>query len=342
MTARTRRIPRLSGDAVAECLYAAMAAPSIHNTQPWFFRVRGREVEVWTDPERQLALLDPTGRQMFLSVGAAVFNLRLALLAHGRIPVLRLLPEPGRRDLAARIQAGPTTAPSPTAAALAAAITRRHTNRHPFRPTAVPWPVLDELVGAAAAEGARLTVADPIVRDAILSLTRTADGVFGQSDAYRFELAAWTGGRPGRRDGVPAYAYPPRDPSGRLPLRHFGPSTESATFERRPTLVRLTTRGDTPYDWMRAGQALQRVLLTATARHLAASPVNQALEVASLRRLVSSQGYARWCSGSGTAPRPAPRRAAPFSTFSTAARTELRAAEHASQEGGSALGRRCQ
>lgn len=311
MAARTRRIPRLPVDTVAECLHAAAAAPSIHNTQPWLFRVRGREIEVWADRDRQLSILDPVGRQMFISVGAAIFNLRLALLARGRIPVLRLLPEPGHHELAARIQAGPTTAPSPTAAVLAAAITRRHTNRRPFRSTAVPWPVLDDLVGAAAAEGARLTVADPIVRDAILSLTWTADEIFGRSESYHAELDAWTGGGPERRDGIPAYAYPPRDTRGRLPLRHFGPSPEAVAFERRPTLVRLTTHDDTPYDWIRAGQALQRVLLTATTRRLVASPVNQALEVAELRRLVSGHGFAQMVLriGYGDPSRATPRRA---------------------------------
>lgn len=293
MTARARHIPRLSVDTVDECLHAAVAAPSIHNTQPWFFRVRGREIEVWADRDRQLSILDAAGRQMFISVGAAIFNIRLAMLAHGRIPVLRLLPEPGRHELAAQIQAGPTTAPSPTATVLAAAIPRRHTNRHPFRPAAVPWPVLDDLIGAAAVEGARLTVADPIVRDAILSLTWTADEVLGRNAAYRAELAAWAGGGPERRDGIPAYAYPPRDTTGRLPLRDFGPSPEAGAFERRPKIVRLTTHDDMPYDWLRARQALQRVLLTATTRRLAASPVNQALEVAELRRLVSGQGYAQ-------------------------------------------------
>ena len=311
MTARARRIPRLSAETLDVCLHAAVAAPSIHNTQPWFFRVRGREIEVWADRNRQLSILDATGRQMFISVGAAIFNLRLAMLAHGRIPVLRLLPEPGRHELAARIQAGPTTAASPTAAVLAAAISQRHTNRHPFHPAAIPSPVLDDLIGAAAVEGARLTVADPIIRDAILSLTWTADEVLGRNAAYGAELDRWAGGGPDRRDGIPAYAYAPRDTTGRLPLRHFGSSPEAGAFERRPTIVRLTTHDDTPYDWIRAGQALQRVLLTATTRRLAASPVNQALEVAQLRRLVSGQGYAQMVLriGYGDPSRGIPRRA---------------------------------
>lgn len=308
---RTRGIPRLSVDTVDECLRVATAAPSIHNTQPWLFRVRGRDIEVWADRSRRLSIVDPVGRQLYISVGAAIFNLRLALLAHGRIPVLRLLPDPDRPELAALVQAGPTTAPSPTAATLAAAITRRHTNRRPFHPAAVPWPVLDHLVAAAAVEGARLTVAEPIVRDAILSLTWTAEEILRRSEPYRAELAAWTGGGLERRDGVPAYAWAPRDTTGRLPLRHFGPPAETAVFERRPTLIRLTTRGDTPYDWIRAGQALQRVLLTATTRRLVASPLNQALEIAELRRLVSGHGFAQMVLriGYGEPSRGTPRRA---------------------------------
>ncbi|MFY1671536.1 Acg family FMN-binding oxidoreductase [Plantactinospora sp. WMMB334] len=292
MAGGVRRIPRLSAEVVAECLRTATAAPSIHNTQPWLFRVRGREIEVWADRRRQLSVLDPDGRQMFISLGAAIFNLRVAMLTHGRIPVLHLLPEPGSPELAARIQAGPTTAPSATAAVLAAAIPRRHTNRRPFQAAAVPWPVLDDLISAAAAEGSRLTVADPIVRDAILSLTSVGDELLNRSPAYHAELAAWAGGGP-RRDGIPAYAFPPQDTTGRLPLRRFGPSSGSDAFERPPTLVRLTTSGDMPYDWIRAGQAIQRVLLTATARRLDASPINQALEVAELRRLVGGQGHAQ-------------------------------------------------
>ncbi|MEQ4306322.1 nitroreductase, partial [Plantactinospora sp. B6F1] len=286
MAASARPIPRLSPHTVANCLRAAVAAPSVHNTQPWLFRVRGRQVEVWVDRDRQLGTVDPSGRQMFISVGAAILNLRIAMCVNGRMPVLRLLPDATRPELAAVVQAGPVTAPGPVATVLAAAIARRHTNRRPYRAEAVPWPVLDALSGAAAAEGARLTVAEPIPRDAILALTRNADEILRRNAGYLAELAAWTGGGPGRQDGIPAYAYPPDDAAGRLPLRCFGPAREAATFERRPTIIRLTTRGDAPYDWLRAGQALQRVLLTATVRRLAASPVNQALEVPELRALV--------------------------------------------------------
>jgi hypothetical protein len=51
-----------------------------------------------------------------------------------------------------------------------------------------------------------------------------------------------------------------------------------AWFEEFPQLAVLSTARNTPVDWLRAGQALQRVLLTATSRGIASSPLTQPLE----------------------------------------------------------------
>jgi nitroreductase len=58
-------------------------------------------------------------------------------------------------------------------------------------------------------------------------------------------------------------------------------------FEPEPTLILLYTSGDTPTDWLRAGAAMQRVLLTATQHGLAATPLSQLLEVPKLRMLLA-------------------------------------------------------
>jgi hypothetical protein len=289
----------LSKDAVAECLASAVAAPSIHNSQPWRFEVRGSAINVLADAERRLDVLDPSGRQLLMSVGAAVLNLRVAMLAHGRLPVLRLFPYAGRPTVIARVTSGPAAIPDRTATTLAAAINRRHTNRLPFKSMAIPDQVIDDLIGAAAGEGARLAFAPPVVRDAIFGLTQEADERFRGQASYLAELGAWIGGPPDRRDGVPPSACGPRDRRQRLPLRDFGLANPyldpgTAEFEQHPVIVVLTTPGDSRYHWARAGQALQRVLLTATARDLAATLMNQSLEIPELRRLLTDQRAARY------------------------------------------------
>jgi hypothetical protein len=137
-----------------------------------------------------------------------------------------------------------------------------------------------------------LLVVDPPLRDGVLSLTRTGENRMRTDPRYRAELAAWTTpGGVGRRDGVPRQAFGPRDQLGAVPLRDFalghGAPTATVAFEPEPTLILLFTTGDTPADWLRAGAALQRVLLTATLRGLAATPLSQLVEVPKLRALLA-------------------------------------------------------
>jgi nitroreductase len=276
--------------ALLDCLRAAVAAPSIHNTQPWLFRLRSDAIDVLVDRRRQLTTLDPDGREMLVSVGAAVFNLRVALRAHASGSRVRLLPDPAEPDLAATVDID-RAAETAVARAFAAAIPRRHTNRRPFADRPVPYGTLEELAGAATAEGATLLAVDPALRSGILSLTRTAENRMLSNKRYRAELAAWTtSGGVGRQDGVPREAFGPRDPQEAIPLRDFavghGFPTATVAFEPEPTLILLFTSGDTQADWLRAGAALQRVLLTATLRGLAATPLSQLLEVPRLRALL--------------------------------------------------------
>ena len=173
----------------------------------------------------------PTGREMFVSVGAAVFNLRVAVRAFGRENRVSFMPDPGEADLAARVTLERAVAPPAGATALAGAIPRRHTNRRPFADRPVPYGTMEELAAAAELENAVLMPVDPALRDGVLSLTRTAENRMHSDPRYRTELGAWTTpGGVGRRDGVPRSAFAPRDTDGALPLRDL----PSDTAPQRP------------------------------------------------------------------------------------------------------------
>jgi nitroreductase len=296
--------PNEFGAVLRECLIAAIAAPSVHNSQPWLFRVWPSGVDVYADRRRTLPVIDPRGRELLISVGAATFNLRVAILARGRIPVQQLWPDPRRSDLVARVTIGPHTTVPETARRLAQAIPRRRTNRRPFSGVPVPGDVLAELVDAAAVEGGTLMATDPEVRQAVLGLVRTAENRWRNDPAYWNELATWTADQPDRRDGVPPAAFGPWSAMEAVPLRDFGliqPArgwrrgpgrrrpfgAHAADFEQSPTIAVLYTAGDSPEQWVRAGQALERVLLTAAVRGLAATPMTQPLEIPDLRDLLT-------------------------------------------------------
>ena len=279
----------LSTTAVRKWIQAAVAAPSVYNTQPWQFHVHRDRIDVFADRSRRLDFIDPRGRELMLSVGAAILNLRVAILASGRMALTTLL-DGGLPDLAGRITLGPPTMPSHTVRALAEAVSKRQTNRAPYARTIIPVDVLEQLRAAAAAEGADLSMLDPVRRNAVLALA--SDALRLEEDPrYLDELAAWTATSADRRDGVSPATAAFRDASGRMPLRDFGAAfpperIRPMPFEPHPQLAILTTRGDGPRQWLRAGQALQRVLLTATVHSLSAQPLTQPLEVSTLRQAI--------------------------------------------------------
>jgi hypothetical protein len=204
----------------------------------------------------------------------------------------------------------------PAVRALAKAIPRRHTSRRAFWVAPVPADVRDELVAAARTEGAHLLLAHPVVRRAVLSVVRTADVRWRNDPAYRSELADWTD-RPGG-DGIPLDAFGSWDALEIVPIRDFGllsPVDDrwAEPFEDQPMIAVLYTVGDTPHDWLRAGQALERALLAATVHDLSATLMTQPLEVPELRALLADEAGGRVAQaivrfGYGPPPVPSPRR----------------------------------
>ena len=68
-----------SQEVLTDCVRLATLAPSLHNSQPWLFRIGPSGIELYADRNRRLPVLDPSGREQLISVGAALFTLRLAI-----------------------------------------------------------------------------------------------------------------------------------------------------------------------------------------------------------------------------------------------------------------------
>lgn len=293
----------LSDLALEECVRAAIAAPSIHNSQPWRFRIRAGGIDVIADWERRLEIIDPSGRELLISIGAAVFNLRVAMCGLMREPRVELFPDAEQPDLIAHVQPAEATPESASLGALADAIHQRHTNRRPFTTAVVPAAILAELTAAVRREGASLHVADLVGRTAILGLLRAAEQRLRSQGVYRAEVTGLPRPVQGRHEspvlswheGPVVPAHGPWGAVETMPLRDFGLTEPQLRrpidpYEGFPTIVVLSTEGDDSEQWIMAGQALQRMLLLATQRGLAATPMSQPLEIPDLRKLVAAGG----------------------------------------------------
>ncbi|WP_431927440.1 nitroreductase [Amycolatopsis tucumanensis] len=267
-------------DPVRVALDAAVRAPSPHNSQPWRFEVDGDRIGVFLDPDRILKVADPDGREARLACGAAVLNVRLALRAAGRTPVVHLLPRRDVPEHLATVWARGRVTPTPDDVALARAIAYRRSNRRAFTAREVPVWVRQALVRAASEEGAHLAVVGRAGQlDELGVLLREAERLQREDLAFQDELRQWTASDGARDDGVPASAA------------GAGPEWP---FDRKPLVAVLSSYTDTRLAQLRAGQALQRVLLRATTAGVSVSFLSQPVEIPVLRaavaRLVSAPG----------------------------------------------------
>jgi hypothetical protein len=290
MTAHQTSRARALHDAIGR----ALLAPSVHNTQPWRFVLYPDRMEILADRSRQLAVLDPTGRQLHLSVGCALLNARVSLAAQGRTVNVRRLPDGDRPDLVARIELDGEGHGDPVDSALAAldpVVGLRQTNRRRFADDRVPDDLVAILVSVAKAEGAQLLpVVSPDDRRALARLSQKADAEQITNPAYRAEIRAWTTDDPARRDGVRAAVVPHVDGTAgdEVPIRDF--DTQGSGWlpaETRSSasqcLLLLGTYSDNPEAWIRAGEALERVWLEITRAGYVASLFTQVIEVGALR-----------------------------------------------------------
>jgi nitroreductase len=293
----------------AHALVAAAAmAPSILNTQPWSFDIRGRTIDLYVDADRAvLQRMDPIGRQLTISCGAALLNMRVTAAHLGRKLDVALLPDATEPRLLATVNLGPRIPVGGPDASLQPAIRRRHTHRRAFTRRPVPGAIVRELAEAARLEQAALFVMSPSERAWLLDLVALSEAALVDDPDYDRDLAPWTDGNPRRHDGIPPSSFGTMSVTGSPPMRDFAHADPRILVPRQrypadPCVAILSTPHDTQMAWLNVGQALQRVLLLATLRGLSASFLNQPLETAEIRRELFAFGHPQMILRLGYAP----------------------------------------
>ncbi|WP_423383251.1 Acg family FMN-binding oxidoreductase [Burkholderia sp. LMG 32019] len=292
-------VPPLAASADPEAhlrslLAYAVLAPSSHNSQPWRFIVDGPTIAVCADRVRALPVVDPFDRELVISCGAALLNLRVALDHAGLAHTIGTFPSEVDPDLLAMVRVCDDGYSDASLGALFDAIPERVTTRAPFESTAVPDALQRELIAAGVAEGAEVACVDSIAHRArVAELVADADQQQFADPRFRRELASWIDPRR-HVDGMPAFAAGVPTlldfaaPVVTMAVRTFDLGNGLAALHHQlvgasPLIVCLSTARDDREAWLAAGQALERVLLVATRAGYTASYLNQPIETAGLR-----------------------------------------------------------
>lgn len=280
----------------ADIVGTARWAPSLHNAQPWAFRVGPDAVDVLLDGSRHLPVADPRGRQAIIGVGAAVRLVELTLSTMDNEVRLERWPLRTEPALVARVRVMARRAAPEVDRHLLAAVSSRRTVRTPFGPEDVPVPLRVAWREAVESSGAGLRwVEGPGERLGVAGLVAAAERLQQRDPAFLAELDRWTSPEAtGEGAGVPPGAFGVTAAAGHsaeFAMRDFAGSYDDDSSPRRvgpvephPVIAVLHTTGDRPEDWLDAGRALMRLLLAAAADGYAASYLNQPLELPGLRQ----------------------------------------------------------
>jgi nitroreductase len=282
-----------SSDIARALIGAAVLAPSHWNTQPWRFESEQNAIRVVSDFQRWMPVADPEQRNLYLSLGAALENLLIAARAYGLRPGATYLPHDGAGGVAAQVTWTPGDRPRDRT--LFEAIPARRTNRHDYDGRGIYLQNRAQLTAQMADDSQlhwiddrdRIHAIADLVHDTVRDRIRDARA---QAERYRWMRFEDADARE-RGDGITLEALDMGGVSRLLAGRYFKPGSwllrfgaESAAKQARSqvrsagALALLTVPRGGRAQWLAAGQAYERLSLTATALGIAQQPISEPLE----------------------------------------------------------------
>lgn len=275
--------PAHEGRRLVFLLRYAILAPSTHNSQPWEFEVGEDRVDVFVDRARWLRIADADQRELHLSVGCALENLLVAAEHYGLAHEVEYFPRGGSDGLAARVRLEESVTGAPVRAArLFHAMTERRTNRGAYDGTPVAADRLRTIGSAVREEGVGVHfLRDPSLLRRFRELVIRADAVHLSAPERCDELSGWLGKEAFRTRWFLSRV-------ARLARAHlletgYGAPRDESPLQGAPVLGVLTLDRVDRTRQLQAGQAFERLFLTATAEGLALQPMCQALQVPGTR-----------------------------------------------------------
>src|SRR5438067_1987169 len=237
-------------DTIHTALSLASRAPSIHDSQPWLWRVDAERLHLYADADWRGPDTDAEGREVLLSCGASLHHCLVALSALGWRAKVKRMPDAAEPEHLADLELYPHP-PTALEVALAAAIPRQRNDWRPYGSSPVSAADL-ALIGARTA-GAGVT-------------TRRVDTV--REAQHLVAQAVWRH-RTGNDHAGESASQSERHVTFADGPHWNTPKPETDSTADNAVVLGLGTKDDSRLARLRAGEAMSMVLLSATALGLA-------------------------------------------------------------------------
>lgn len=268
-------------------LQYAVLAPSSHNTQPWKFRIAENRIDIFLDQERWLKVADDDQRELHISVGCCLENLRTSAEHFGFRQQIQYLPEAGNPLHAASIQFEPNSSTVPQGdQRLFQMIAVRHTNHGEYDGRAIPENVLQELQDCCRESQITLQLTeDASVKRKVDELVVQADAIEFADPAFRRELGYWIG------QGVFGTSWL-MSKIGKLAVTHINmgdsmAKKDSVILMSSPVLGLVSSTDNSRESQIQVGQVYQRISLLAAAFGIWCQPMSQIVQVEEIKQQVA-------------------------------------------------------
>lgn len=266
----------------------AVLAPSSHNSQPWRFEVLSDVIRVFPEFTRELRHSDPDHRQLFVSLGCAIENLRIAADYYGYRLSVRYFPQGINDGSAAEIFFEEVPHARERMHPIFC-IARRHTNRNKYEDRMPDSQFLEEVRNLAMPDLRVDLMSKGAQKDAVADVVLQAAEAAMSDPAFRHELSQYVKsnftrsriGMPGFGMGIPG----PVSIVTPLVLRYVNISKlarrqeEALLKQHTPLFVIINTKDDTPEAQMRAGEVFEKLAIAGEQKSIRTAPMAAAIQM---------------------------------------------------------------
>jgi hypothetical protein len=267
--------------------YATLAANG-HNTQPWKFAIQENAIEIHPDYSRELRVVDPDHRELWISLGCALENLLVSARASG---IATEVTYPDTEDFI-RVQ---LTADVPQSEALFEAIPVRQNTRSEYDGRSIKKADHDQMQSLALEPGIELRfISTPADLETVLEYVNQGNRIQYADRLFIDELIAWL--RFNKKEALSSldglYSVCSGNPEvprwlGQMFVAGTKPQEQADTDAKKlrssSGAVVIASEVEDKTTWVRTGQVYERLTLQLTSLGIKSAFLNQPIEVKEVR-----------------------------------------------------------